>query len=170
MYKLHLFSQKHEHQPLEGNAGTYGSRAKLAQVYPSQFCQDLAHIILRHLKVKPLDNEVYLLEDIFEPFTGKQVDILRQEMAGIDKEFNMASRTAVRIQGRPFNKNVPPLVISSQLVQKFQRTLKQRPSGTPLEWNARHAVGGANEFHHVNLLRNQTHCSPPSLHEGRFRI
>ena len=47
-------SVKHEHQPLEGNAGTFGSRTKLAQVYPYQFCQDLAHILLRHLKVKPL--------------------------------------------------------------------------------------------------------------------
>ena len=58
-------SVKHEHQPLEGNAGTFGSRTRLAQVYPCQFCQDLAHILLRHLRVKPLDNEVYLLEDIF---------------------------------------------------------------------------------------------------------
>ena len=45
------------------------------------------HIILRHLQVKPLDNEVYLLEDLFEPFTIKQVDILRKEMEAIDKEF-----------------------------------------------------------------------------------
>ena len=84
-------SVKHEHQPLEGNAGTFGSRAKLAQVYPYHFCQDLAHILLRHLKVKPLDNEAYLLEDLFEPFTIKQVDILRKEMEAIDKEFNMTS-------------------------------------------------------------------------------
>ena len=53
---------KHEHQPLEGNAGTFGSRTKLAQVYPYQFCQDLAHILLGHLKAKPLDNEVHLLD------------------------------------------------------------------------------------------------------------
>ena len=57
-------SVKHEHQPLERNAGSFGSRTKLAQVYPCQFCQDLAHILLRHLQVKPLDNEVYLLEDL----------------------------------------------------------------------------------------------------------
>ena len=58
-------SEKHQHQPLEGNAGTFESRTQLAQVYLYQFCQDLAHIILRHLKVKPLDDEVYLLE-VFE--------------------------------------------------------------------------------------------------------
>ena len=100
--KIFSSSVKHEHQPLEGNAGTFGSRTKLAQVYPYQFCQDLAHIILRHLQVKPLDNEVYLLEDLFEPFTIKQVDILRKEMEAIDKEFNMTSSSlAVRIQDLP---------------------------------------------------------------------
>ena len=47
--------------------------------------------------MKPLDNEVYLLEDLFEPFTIKQVDILRKEMEAIDKEFNMTSSSlAVR--------------------------------------------------------------------------
>ena len=102
---------KHEHQPLEGNAGTFGSRTKLAQVYPYQFCQDLAHILLRHLKVKPLDNEVCLLEDLFEPFTIKKVDILRKEMEAIDNQFNMTSSSlAVRIQDLPFNKAASPEV------------------------------------------------------------
>ena len=127
-------SVKHEHQPLEGNAGTFGSRTKLAQVYPYQFCQNLAHIILRHLKVKPLDNEVYLLEDIFEQFTDKQVDFLRKEMEAIDKEFNMTgSSTTVKVQDLPFNKDVPPLVIQDPLVQKFQKTLKQYPPGTEID-------------------------------------
>ena len=92
-------SVKHEHQPLEGNAGTFGSRTKLAQVYPYQFCQDLAHILLRHLKAI------------------KQVDILRKEMEAIEKEFNMTSSGfAVRIQDHPFNKDVQPLVIQDPLV------------------------------------------------------
>ena len=127
-------SVKHEHQPLEGNAGSFGSRTKLAQVYPYQFCQDLAHIILRHLQVKPRDNEVYLLEDLFEPFTIKQVDILRKEMEAIDKEFNMTSSSlAVRTQDLPFNKDVQPLVIQDPLVQKFQKTMKQYPPGTEID-------------------------------------
>ena len=97
-------------------------------VYPYQFCQDLAHILLRHLKVKPLDNEVYFLEDFFGPFTIKQVDILRKEMEAIDKEFNITSSSlAVRIQDLPFNKDVQPLVIQDPLVQKFQKTMKQYP-------------------------------------------
>ena len=51
--------------PLVAKNGVERQRAataELAQVYPYQFCQDLAHILLRHLVVKPLDNEVYLLE------------------------------------------------------------------------------------------------------------
>ena len=81
-----------------------------------------------HLKVKPLDNEVYLLEDLFEPFTIKQVDILRKEMEAIDKEFNMTSSSlAVRIQDLPFNKDVHPPV------QKFQKTMKQYPPGTEID-------------------------------------
>ena len=40
----------------------------------------ISRIILRHLQVKPLDNEVYLLEDIFGPFSNQQIDLLRKEM------------------------------------------------------------------------------------------
>ena len=83
-------------------------------MYPYQFCQDLAHILLRHLKVKPLDNEVYILEDLFEPFTIKQVDILRKEMEAIDKEFNMTS-----------SKNSGPAV------QQGRSTIGQQGSASP---------------------------------------
>ena len=90
--------------------------------------------LLRHLKVKPLDNEVCLLEELFEPFTIKQVDILRKDMEAIDKEFNMTSSSlAVRIQDLPFNKDVQPLVIQDPLVQKFQKTMKQYPAGTEID-------------------------------------
>ena len=77
--------------------------------------------------MKPLvDNEVYLLEDLFEPFTIKQVDILRKEMEAIDKEFNMTSSSlAVRIQDLPFNKDVQPLVIQDPLVQKFKNSRRR---------------------------------------------
>ena len=58
------------------------------------------------LEGEELDNEVYLLEDLVEPFTIKQVDIVRKEMEAIDKEFNMTSSSlAVRIQDLPFNKD-----------------------------------------------------------------
>ena len=106
-------SVKHEHQPLEGNAGTFASRTKLAQTSSVR----ISHILLRHLKVKPLDNEVYLLEDLFKPFTIKQVDILRQEMEAIDKEFNMTSSSlAVRIQDLPFNKDQPLVIRGLKLI------------------------------------------------------
>ena len=153
--------------PLEGTAGTFGSRTKLAQVCPYQFCQDLAHILLRHLKVKPLDNEVYLLEDLFEPFTIKQVDILRKEMEAIDKEFNMTSSSlAVRIQELPFNKDVQPLVIQDLLVQKFQKTMKQYPPGTeidifkqdPNDWRCQNMWNGCKKLRQLCISSTQYDC------------
>ena len=46
-------SVKHQHQPLEGKTKNDGSRTQLAQIYPFSFCQDLAHVLLSFLKVKP---------------------------------------------------------------------------------------------------------------------
>ena len=166
-------SVKHEHQHLEGNAGTFGSRTKLAQVYPYRFCQDLAHIILRHLKVKPLDNEVYLLEDIFEPFTNKEINILRKEMDAIDQEFNMtSSSTAVNIQDLPFNKNVPPLIIQDSLVNKFQKTLKQYPPGTeidvfkqnPNDWRCQNMWNGCKKLRQLCISSTQYDACTAYVH------
>ena len=166
-------SVKHEHQPLEGNAGTFGSRTKLAQVYPYQFCQDLAHILLRHLKVKPLDNEVYLLEDLFEPFTIKQVDILRKEMEAIDKEFNMTSSSlAVRIQDLPFNKDVQPLVMQDPLVQKLQKTMKQHPPRNeidifkqdPNDWRCQNMWNGCKKLRQLCISSTQYDACTAYVH------
>ena len=155
------------------NISTFGSRSKLAQVYPYQFCQDLAHILLRHLQVKPLDNEVYLLEDLFEPFTIKQVDILRKEMEAIDKEFNMTSSSlAVRIQDLPFNKDVQPLVIQDPLVQKFQKTMKQYPAGTeidifkqdPNDWRCQHMWNGCKKLRQLCISSTQYDACTAHVH------
>ena len=46
-------------------------------MYPYQFRQDLAHILLRHLQVKPLDNEVYLLQRrVQDDLGGQNSDVL----------------------------------------------------------------------------------------------
>ena len=156
-------SVKHEHQPLEGNAGTFGSRTKLAQVYPYQFCQGLAHILLRHVKVKPLDNEVYLLEDLFEPFTIKQVDILRKMTS---------SSLAVRIQDLPFNKDVQPLVIQDPLVQKFQKTMKQYAAGTeidifkqdPNDWRCQNMWNGCKKLRQLCISSTQYDACTAFVH------
>ena len=167
--KNSISSVKHEHQPLEGNAGTL----KLAQVYPYQFCQDLAHILLRHLKVKPLDNEVYPLEDLFEPFAIKQVDILRKEMEAIDKEHNMTSSSlAVRIQDLPFNKDVQPLVIQDPLVQKFQKTMKQYPPRTeidifkqdPNDWRCQNMWNGCKKLRQLCISSTQYDACAAYVH------
>ena len=77
---------KHQHQPLEGNTKNHGRRTKLAQMYPFSFCQDLAHILLRFLKVKPLDNEVFLLEDILDMFRDDDVSSIRSDLDKVDSE------------------------------------------------------------------------------------
>ena len=123
--------------------------------------------------MKPLDNEVYLLEDLFEPSTIKQVDILRKEMEAIDKEFNMTSSSlAVRIQDLPFNKDVQPLVIQDPLVQKFQKTMKQYPPGTeididifkqdPNDWRRQNMWNGCNNCaSHPLSMMHAPHTSTP---------
>ena len=59
----------HYHQPLEGSAPGYGSRTKLAQVYPYRFCSTLIRCILplgnpRALYPSQLSLAVDLLEDL----------------------------------------------------------------------------------------------------------
>ena len=59
----------HTHQPLEGNAPGFGSRTKLAQVYPYRFCSTLIRSILpignpRALYSTQLSLAVDLLEDL----------------------------------------------------------------------------------------------------------
>ena len=142
-------------------------------MYPYQFWQDLAHILLRHLQGKPLDNEVYLLEDLFEPFTIKQVDILRKEMEAIDKEFNMTSSSlAVRIHDVPFNKDVQPLVIQDPLVQKFQKTMKQYPPGTeidifkqdPNDWRCQNMWNGCKKLRQLCISSTQCDACTAYVH------
>ena len=102
-------------------------------------------------------------EDIFEPFTDKQVDILRKEMADIDQDNMTSSSTAVRIQDLPYNKNVPPLVINDQLVQKFQKVLKQYPLGTeidvfkqnPKDWRCQYMWYGYKKLRQLCILSTQ---------------
>ena len=130
-------------------------------------------ILLRHLKVKPLDNQVYLLEDLFEPFTIKQVDILRKEVEAIDKEFNMTSSSlAVRIQDLPFNKDVQPLVIQDPLVQKFQKTMKQHPPRTeidifkqdPNDWRCQNMWNGCKKLGQLCISSTQYHACTACVH------
>ena len=123
-------SVKHQHQPLEGNTRNHGSRTKLAQIYPFSFFQDLAHILLRFLKAKPLDNEVFLLEDILDSFRHDDVSSIRSDLDKIDSEYSMtSSSTKVRIQDLPFNNEVDPLFVNDPEVLKLQRTMKTVSTG-----------------------------------------
>ena len=70
----------------------------------------MAHVLLRFLKVKPLDNEVFLLEDNFAPFSGSDMSHIRPELDKIDAEYNMTSASAhTKIEDLPFNSQKRPL-------------------------------------------------------------
>ena len=114
-----------------------------------------------------------LLEDLFEPFTVKQVDILRKEMEAIDKEFNMTSSSlTVRIQDLPFNKDVQPLVIQDLLVQKFQKTMKQYPPGTqidifkqdPNDWRCQNMWNGCKKLRQLCISSTQYNACTAFVH------
>ena len=74
-----------------------------------------------------------------------------------------SSSTAVRIQGLPFNKNVPPLVIRDRLVQKFQKTLKQYPPGTEInvfkqdsnDWRCQYMWNGCKKLRQLCISSTQ---------------
>ena len=130
----YLNKEKHLHQPLEGNTKSQGSHTKLAQTYPFSFCQEMPHILLRFLKAKPLDNEVFLLEDMFEPFSDSDISYIRSDLDKIDEEYNMTSTsTRVKNQDPPFNNKVDPLYIQDSEVTKLQKAMKQFPQGTELD-------------------------------------
>ena len=123
---------KHEHQPLEGNAGIFGSRTQLAQVYPYRFCQGLARIILRHLKVKPLDNEVCLLEDIFERMTDDTP--LTPQMRTAYRSGGQISWLQSRAQfhigyqfSRCASRAASPTIADVRAINKTVRTIKSIP-------------------------------------------
>ena len=122
-------SVKHQHQPLEGNTKNHGSRTKLAQI----------HILLRFLKVKPLDHEVFLLEDILDSFTDDDVSSIRSDLDQSHSEYSMTSSgTKATIQDLPFNNQVDPLFINDPEVLKLQQAMKQFPQQTELDLEVHH--------------------------------
>ena len=69
----------HQHQPLEGSAPGYGSRTKLAQVYPYRFCSILIRSTL------PLGNSRTLYPSQLS-LTITFLDCLEIELRGVQKQ------------------------------------------------------------------------------------
>ena len=56
----------HEHEVLQGKTFGLGNRTAFAQVYPYKFCLRLADIMAKFLRIKNVDQNTFLLTDIFE--------------------------------------------------------------------------------------------------------
>ena len=120
------------------------------------FVASIARYQLKHRRYfiieNPQTSRIWYLN--FEPFTIKQVDILRKETEAIDKEFNMTSSSlAVRIQDLPFNKDVQPLVIQGPLVQKFQKTMKQKQDLN--DWRCQNMWNGCKKLRQLCISSTQ---------------
>eukprot|EP00438_Fugacium_kawagutii_P016051 Skav221531 [mRNA] locus=scaffold1813:43:5619:- [translate_table: standard] len=88
-------AKKHWHQPIEGSAPGYGSRTKLAQVYPYRFCSALIRSILPLGRTACLlTNMSGLVMDLFEDFSIKELSdintsLLAQEAVSEHTSFSV---------------------------------------------------------------------------------
>ena len=153
-------SVKHEHQPLEGNAGTFGSRTKLAQVCPYQFCQDLAHILLRHLKVKPLDNEVYLLEDLSNHSPSSRLTSCERRWKPLTRssEFRTSRSTGTFNLGRP--RSASPKVSEDDEPGTEIDVFKQHPN----DWRCQNMWNGCKKLRQLCISSTQYDACTAYVH------
>lgn len=78
-------ANKHWRQPIEGNVPGYGSRTKLAQVYPYRFCSALIRSILPLGRTaRLLTNMSGLVMDLFADFSQKELTDIQASMLALD--------------------------------------------------------------------------------------
>lgn len=76
-----LGGAQHIHQPLEGNVTGYGSRTKLAQVYPYRFCSVLIRAFLPLGKLKSLlSAQSNVVIDLLEQFSIEHLQDIEKEV------------------------------------------------------------------------------------------
>ena len=74
----------HIHQQLEGNAPGYGSRTKLAQIYPYRFCSTLIRSMLAIGNLSALHSfQTTLLSDLLEDCSTQELQDLAQETTAL---------------------------------------------------------------------------------------
>ena len=90
----------HWHQPIEGNSPGFGSRTKLAQVYPYKFCLSLVKAVLPIGNIRSLTPaQSGLVIDLFGNFTVAELYRLKK-MCGP----SMRTVNTLYIQTQPANK------------------------------------------------------------------
>ena len=90
----------HQHQPIEGNAPGYGSRTKLAQIYPYKFCLTLVKTILPIGNVRCLaPAQSGIVIDLLDNFSVEELTSIEKDVRSVytDSEHIVYSNVARNI-------------------------------------------------------------------------
>ena len=68
--------QQHQHETVMGNVPGYGSRSKLAQVYPYRFCKTLAVSLAHFLNTWQYGRSNMVVEDLLSELSDSEVSCL----------------------------------------------------------------------------------------------
>ena len=90
----------HHHQPLEGSAPGYGSRTKLAQVYPYRFCSTLIRSLSMFGNIRSLKpSQTLLVTELLSCLTLEELKDVTQDVNLVDQEFvHFSSNTFVPVR------------------------------------------------------------------------
>ena len=92
----------HFHQPLEGSAPGYGSRTKLAQIYPYRFCSTLIRCILPLGNPRALyPSQLLLAVDLLEDLDLDELRGVQNQLAALTASKHPVLATDLYEQGLP---------------------------------------------------------------------
>ena len=88
------------HQPLEGSAPGFGSRTKLAQVYPYRFCSTLIRSLLMFGNLRSLrPSQTLLVTELLSCLTLEELKDVTQDVNTLDQEYvHFSSKTLIPVR------------------------------------------------------------------------
>ena len=116
----------HQHQPIEGNAPGYGSRTKLAQIYPYKFCLTLVKTILPIGNVRCLaPAQSGIVIDLLDSFSVEELVSIEKDVRSVsaDSEHIVYSNTA----GKQTKEHLP---VNNHDVKRAMNTINSPPNGS----------------------------------------
>ena len=95
-----LGGASHIHQPLEGSAPGFGSRTKLAQVYPYRFCSTLIRSLLMFGNLRSLrPSQTLLVTELLSCLTLEELKDVTQDVNKLDQEHvHFSSKTFIPVR------------------------------------------------------------------------
>ena len=116
----------HQHQPIEGNAPGYGSRTKLAQIYPYRFCLTLVKTILPIGNVRCLaPAQSGIVIDLLDNFSVEELTSIEKDVRSVytDSEHIVYSNVA----GKQTTEHLP---VNNHDVKRAMNTINSLPNGS----------------------------------------